>query len=562
MEDLCKLTTNLSLKDKKHSTNNDILYPLKNHKYFNYQIEVAKWMNIQEKKNPNGFKGGIISLSMGLGKTLITLGYSLAHYKNRPTLIVVPKTILIEWKVNGVEKFFSDDKNVKVLYFHKDINKNIESLTLEDILKYQIVITTYSLCACTCLQGEYYLPDFERKSRLINLKKGRSLLYYIVWNRIVFDESHKCSNSSAKTFKYMMALSAKRKWCLTGTPIINYNTDIWSQFMLCGYQDILTQSEWKKNGLIIFSKQLKTSVYKLDYEDVKVELPPLHEKIINITLEGEHRALYDELLNRTRITYNKLLRLNKSYNHIFSWLIRLRQSAIAPYIISCEAKRQSSSIYIDTFGLNKIEHGIQSPKIVESLKLINNIVVKEKKLSTLYELTYNKVIRIYNTSFVNNISLPLIHSKKVVVFSNFITALDLLASALDMIPLKFIQLDGTTQDREEVLNVFKYSTDVNCLLTSYKVGSVGLNLTEATHCILLEPWWNNATLNQAKSRLWRIGQTKPVTIYNLIAKDTIEEHIIKICEKKDKMIESYFEGKNCNVSCTLTKKIVHDILYN
>jgi SNF2 family DNA or RNA helicase len=206
MEDLCELTTNLSLKDKKR-TNNDILYPLKNHKYFNYQIEVAKWMNIQEKENPNGFKGGIISLSMGLGKTLITLGYSLAHYKNRPTLIVVPKTILIEWKINGVEKFFSNDKNIKVLYFHKDINKNIESLTLEDILKYQIVITTYSLCACTCLQGEYHLPVFERKSRLINLKKGRSLLYYIVWNRLVFDESHKCSNSKNKTFKYIMALS-------------------------------------------------------------------------------------------------------------------------------------------------------------------------------------------------------------------------------------------------------------------------------------------------------------------------------------------------------------------
>jgi SNF2 family DNA or RNA helicase len=261
-----------------------------------------------------------------------------------------------------------------------------------------------------------------------------------------------------------------------------------------------------------------------------------------------------------------MFELDKSYKGVFSWLLRLRQCAIAPYIISCEAKRNTSEKYIDNFGLDKIEHGIKAPKIVETLKIIDSIIVN-KKVDTLYELAHNKLVHMNDKTFFQMRTTLAVRAlpqpEKIIIFSNFVSALDLLTSMLDKLPnFKYVQLDGESKDREQILNSFKYSTDVNCMLTSYKVGSTGFNLTEATHCIFLEPWWNNATLNQAKARLWRIGQTKPVIIYNLIAEDTIEEHVIKICNKKDDMIKSYFEGKNCNVSCTLTRQVVHDILYN
>jgi SWI/SNF-related matrix-associated actin-dependent regulator of chromatin subfamily A3 len=91
--------------------------------------------------------------------------------------------------------------------------------------------------------------------------------------------------------------------------------------------------------------------------------------------------------------------------------------------------------------------------------------------------------------------------------------------------------------------------------------SVGLTLTQASTCILLEPWWNNATLQQAKSRLWRTGQTENVKVYNLIAKDTIEEKILEICERKDVMIESYLNGTKKTISnCGLNRAVLHRLL--
>jgi SNF2 family DNA or RNA helicase len=107
---------------------------------------------------------------------------------------------------------------------------------------------------------------------------------------------------------------------------------------------------------------------------------------------------------------------------------------------------------------------------------------------------------------------------------------------------KFVQIDGDTKNRSALIDQFKTDPYTQGLFMTYKVGSEGLNLTEATHCICIEPWWTNAVHSQAKARLWRTGQTKPVYIHNVITKGSIEENIVKICNKKDDMASSYLKG--------------------
>jgi SNF2 family DNA or RNA helicase len=146
----------------------------------------------------------------------------------------------------------------------------------------------------------------------------------------------------------------------------------------------------------------------------------------------------------------------------------------------------------------------------------------------------------------------------------FASALDLLRECIETnLGVKVVQIDGGVKDKPSVVQRFKTSPDVNILLATYKVGCEGLNITEATNCILLEPWWNNATLNQAKSRLWRTGQKLPVHVYNLIVKDTVEDKIRDICTRKDELIDSYLSNEATPTKqkkVVLSKKVLRQLL--
>jgi SNF2 family DNA or RNA helicase len=536
--------------DTKQDSNNDhLLYPLLVGNYYNHQKEVASWMRVQEKKRPNGFRGGIISLTMGLGKTLLALGYALRHYRNTPTLIVVPKSVLVEWKTNGIDKFFGNDQDIKIIFFHKDLNKNIETIRLEDVANCQLVITTYSMCAQACLWGRYHLPIEERGGgKLFPRRRGIGLLYNVFWNRIIFDESHKACNPTTKTFAYMMTLSGKYKWCMSGTPIVNYDTDIWAQLRLCGYDVINTLREWKVQKNVVFNDKLRQSVFVMDYtQAVHVTLPPLHNHEVIFELKGEFRELYDELRGEVKKSLNELSEQPTApvYAHMFAMLTRLRQCVIAPYIISPFAKRRPRPSIrpseneeggggVADLGrfltLDKRAYGIHAPKLMKTVEILRDTL-----------------------------------GTKTIVFSMFASALDLLRECIETnLGVKVIQIDGGVKDKPSVVQRFKTSPDVNILLATYKVGCEGLNITEATNCILLEPWWNNATLNQAKSRLWRTGQKLPVHVYNLIVKDTVEDKIRDICTRKDELIDSYLSNeatpRNGQKKVVLTKKVLRQLL--
>ena len=201
INELCNLTQNLKVAD-----NDSTSISLKNGcQLFPHQQEVIAWMKHREtlKKNAYGIKGGIVSLCMGLGKTLIALAYSFQNRASFPTLVITSKTVMHEWKTEGVEKFFQTD-DVKVLYLHRDfLGKKIEKINRDEIMKYDMVITTYDVCMFSCRKGKYYLQCLEigeektlmhnkiaaihiRKRRDADLPalKGTDVIYGTPWERI------------------------------------------------------------------------------------------------------------------------------------------------------------------------------------------------------------------------------------------------------------------------------------------------------------------------------------------------------------------------------------------
>ncbi|CCV02455.1 SNF2 family DNA/RNA helicase [Armadillidium vulgare iridescent virus] len=545
---------------------------------FHHQVETMKWMEKREASKEKGIKGGIVCHTMGLGKTLTALAFSFQNKGKFPTLIVTSKTVLSEWKHEGVEKFFitqSNEENgtggavLNALYLHRDyLGKGIEKIDREQLMKYDIVITTYDVCVSTCHKGKYYEQCLEteennftsincrrRKGANLSKLKGTAVIYGTPWGRVICDESQRFSNPKTKIYKYMMAIYGKYKWCLSGTPIRNYETDIWTQLRFCGYHSVNNHREWNQNGHKIFKEErLSDAIFLIDYSSTKIQLPEKYENEIKVSLTGKHREVYEEFLNETRVAYKKMMLDLCSFTNVLAMFTRLRQCAIAPYLITPDAKRtrKTKKQNQDAWHLDKDgEAGILSCKIQKIVSIIKEVTYKEKKdVFSLKTLAQKAVRENFHADDLRNM-----HSKhqglfnndhptKVIVFSMFTSCLDLLGDALrtSYPTFKFVQIDGSTTNRTSLLDKFKIDPAIQGLLLTYKVGSEGLNLTEATHCICVEPWWTNSVHNQAKARCWRTGQTKPVHVHNIIIEGSIEERIVEVCKGKDDMASSYLKG--------------------
>jgi SNF2 family DNA or RNA helicase len=154
--------------------------------------------------------------------------------------------------------------------------------------------------------------------------------------------------------------------------------------------------------------------------------------------------------------------------------------------------------------------------------------------------------------------------QKILIFSMFTSVLDLVAHGIKCtIPkCKFVQLDGDTKsaDRGTVLHKFRTDPNVRVLLLTYRVGSEGLNLTEATNVICVEPWWTDAVHDQAKSRCWRMGQSKEVHVYNIYVRDTVEDRIVELCDAKSRMTENMLQGTAKKITVGLNKEGIQYIL--
>ena len=324
-----------------------------------YQYSLAMWMHHRSKNKIKGICGGILALEMGLGKTLSCFAYCnmfpspLTNNKVMiPYLVICGKTQLTIWR-NELEKFFGS--RLKCVIYHKDhMDKGeYEHMTIQKLQQYDYIITTYDICCnvskkygCNekCLvrtgQGNYMRIAMIRSPTVTTQMNitGPKILYTTQWPRIFVDEAHKIRNINSKTFKAIMSLASKEKWCLSGTPLVNFKEDLYSLFKLCGYEKMPGEF-----SLYVYQQdKLTDAIMKVTMDDAGIVLPQRNVHIQQRELSQLEQEMYDLFLNNTQQKWIKLQQGKVKYIDVLTMFIRLRQICIAPYLITQQAKNTSN----------------------------------------------------------------------------------------------------------------------------------------------------------------------------------------------------------------------------
>lgn len=445
--------------------------------------------------------GGILADEMGLGKTIQVIYYIKQMLKDNPT----SKFLIVvptSLAYNWEHEFDSFASQIKkaICIGSKEKRKHI----LKDLNKINVIITTYGL-----------------------LREDEEIYENLNFNTMIIDEAQNIKNNHAGITKVVKSIKAETKFALTGTPLENSILELWSifDFIMSGYLANLTkfQSKYKikdfdeDSEILIkgLSKQINPFILRRKKSDVVKELP---EKLINdiyIDLKDEQKKLYVAELNRVKEEMDKIIKeegMNKARFLILQLLTKLRQICIDPSIVYDN--------YSD--GSNKIEQ-------------LENIVSEYTK-----------------------------NNHKVLIFSSFKTALNIVKEKLNNAKIKTYMIDGSVpaKTRIEMVDNFNENDDIKVFLIMLKSGGTGLNLASADVVIHLDLWWNPQAENQATDRAHRIGQTNTVEVIHLITKGTIEEKILELQNKKrilsDKLIDGEIRDKN--IISELTKEDIEKLL--
>jgi superfamily II DNA or RNA helicase len=334
------------------------------------------------------------------------------------------------------------------------------------------------------------------------LQSEEKMFAEVSWDTVVLDEAHVIKNFATKTSKAAMGLKTKFKLALTGTPIQNHLGEIWNIFNFINpgllgnlqhFNDVFVKPEGNQAKKHL-KKLISPFILRRTKTSVLDELPPKTEIIRKIELSKEEAAFY-EALRRQAIENMESGEGNSGAKHLqaLAEITKLRQASCNPALVNPTLKIESSKL--NTF------------------------------LQIADELIENK--------------------HRALVFSQFVTHLSLVRKALDQKGIKYSYLDGSTSanEREKLVRHFQAGTN-DLFLISLKAGGLGLNLTAADFVIHLDPWWNPAIEDQASDRAHRIGQSRPVTVYRLVAENTIEEKIIQLHNSKRNMAELLLEGSD------------------
>ena len=333
------------------------------------------------------------------------------------------------------------------------------------------------------------------------LRLDREALAIPLWDTVVLDESQLIKNPDSQMARAAQKLNGKFKMALSGTPIENKPDDLWSQFQFLNpgllgsrdsFQDLFSSPVLKgdQNAADALKKRIQPFFLRRLKKEVAPELPPKTETVLYCELSQDERNLYDAVLNSTRKEVLEKLEEGGGVIAALEMLLRLRQTC-------CHA-------------------GLVPGQIAESSSKV------ELLIETLLE------------------SIGLGH--RALVFSQWTSYLDLIEPHLKANKIRFNRLDGSTDDRQGVVNEFQKPDGPSVMLLSLKAGGVGINLTAADHVFLMDPWWNPTVENQAIDRSHRIGQTQPILVHRLVAENTIESQILELQAAKLAMAGSVLEG--------------------
>lgn len=433
-----------------------------------YQTAGFTWL---KTLHHNGF-GGILADDMGLGKTLQTIAFLLSEYleakftDNRRALIVTPASLVFNWQHEF--SLFAPSLPVKMVTGNADERRDIiRSAQSRDIL-----ITSYEL-----------------------LKRDLEAYEDIPFYCQIIDEAQYIKNHNTQAAKAVKSIDATCRFALTGTPIENRLSELWSIFdylmpgFLYGYQHFRTEIEipvvqnQDETAMNRLQKMVRPFILRRLKKDVLTDLPDKLEKCMYADMEGEQKKLYHAHVQRIRMILDKQSdeEFKTAKIQILSELTKLRQLCCDPALIYENYKNPSA-------------------KSALCMDLIRNAVAG---------------------------------GHKVLLFSQFTSMLENLQILLKEEGISYYVLTGATPKEQRLSLVERFHADgTNVFCISLKAGGTGLNLTAADIVIHFDPWWNLAVQNQATDRAHRIGQTNVVNVYKLIMKNTIEEKIMMLQERK------------------------------
>ena len=468
-----------------------------------YQVEGFKWLCFLQT---HGF-GACLADDMGLGKTLQAIAvllrsremsragaspseeqggvndggqFSLFNNKQEKltSLIVVPASLLPNWS-RECRRFAPD---LKVLS-HVGMQRNRD---LSNFSYYDLVISTYH----TVRQDSMQLSTFR-------------------FHYIILDESQMIKNSSSKLYNAIVSLQSDHKVVLTGTPIENSLTDLWSQINFVNPGLLGSLSFFKRSFVQAIEKKgdeareeklrelISPFILRRTKDEVARELPPLFEQVRYVNMSDSQLRLYEEEKSQVR---NAILEnfeevgMEKSSMMVLQALTRLRQIANHPDLL-------------------EDYEGEESGKFSEVFRDIESVISE---------------------------------GHKVLIFSSFVKHLDLFRNRLEQEGIGYAYLTGSRnrKQREEAIDDFQTRASCSLFLISLKAGGVGLNLTAADYVFILDPWWNPAVEMQALNRAHRIGQENRVFVYRYISIDSIEEKIQRLQERKRELAETFITSNN------------------
>ncbi len=457
-----------------------------------YQKIGVGWLHFLRR---NGF-GGILADEMGLGKTVQTLAFieSMRRAGSSPLTqpspregrgsrslpyLIVCPTSLIFNWVLEAEKF---TPNLKVL----PITGSARAELFSQIPQHDIVITSYGL-----------------------IRRDTEKYRAIEFDTVILDEAQHIKNRQTQNAQAVKAIRSQHRLVLTGTPLENSVLDLWSifDFLMPGYlgsaqdfrerYEIPITREKSAEAQSRLARRLKPFILRRLKRDVVKDLPAKLEQVSFCELTSDQQQVYKQVLEASRKEVLDAVGaqgLARSRMVILSALLRLRQ-------ICCDLR---------LLKLEEVDPATASGKLELFAELLEEVIDG---------------------------------GHRVLVFSQFVSMLSLIRERFDAEGLRYCYLDGSTTNRGEVVTRFQTDETIPVFLISLKAGGVGLNLTGADTVIHFDPWWNPAVESQATDRAHRIGQTRVVTSYKLIARDTVEEKILKLQTRKREIIETTLGGE-------------------
>jgi superfamily II DNA or RNA helicase len=446
-----------------------------------YQLEGLGWLHFMREF---GF-GGCLADDMGLGKTVQVLALleSRRELRSESDPAVRPPPSLVVVPKSLIFNWRQEAARFTPLLRvldHTGGGRTKEGSFFDD---YDVILTTYG-----------------------TLRRDALLFKQTTFDYVILDESQAVKNASTESAKAVRLLHGRHRLALSGTPIENHLGELWSLFEflnpgMLGAASVfrLGQGELQKPdeaARALLAKALRPFILRRNKAQVARDLPEKLEQTIFCELEPSQRKLYNELRDHYRRLLLGLIErdgMNRAKIYILEALLRLRQAAIHPALIDKSRAFEASA------------------KLDLLLPQLNEVFEE---------------------------------GHKALVFSQFTSMLDIIKTRLDEYGIVYECLDGRTHNRARAVDRFQNDPNCKLFLISLKAGGLGLNLTAAEYVFLLDPWWNPAVEAQAVDRTHRIGQTKAVFAYRLIARDTVEEKVLELQNGKRQLADAIISADN------------------